>query len=86
MPAPSPPYNVESLKPFFLPRSVAVVGASRERTAVGHRILESLQKGGFTGPIIPVNPHTNDIAGLRTFPSLQAISNPVDLAIVAVPS
>lgn len=83
---PPTPYSVDSLKPFFHPRSVAVVGASRDRTAVGHRIIESLQGGGFTGSIIPVNPHTDEITGLRTFPSLQAIPNPVDLAIIAVPS
>ena len=83
---PPTPYSVDSLKPFFHPRSVAVVGASRDRTAVGHRIIESLQGGGFTGPIIPVNPYTDEIAGLQTFPSLQTIPNPVDLAIVAVPS
>lgn len=78
--------SAESLKPFFYPRSVAVVGASRKQTAVGHRILESLRGGGFTGHIYPVNPHADDIMGLRAFPSLQAIPNPVDLALIAVPS
>jgi acetyl coenzyme A synthetase (ADP forming)-like protein len=86
MSAPSQPYHVESLKPFFHPRSVAVVGASRERTAIGHRIIESLQGGGFTGSIFPVNPHADGIAGLRTFPSLRAIPDPVDLAVIALPS
>jgi len=76
----------ESLKPFFHPHSVAVVGASRNQAAVGHRILESLRGGGFIGLIIPVNPHADEIMGLRAFPSLQAIPNPVDLVIIAVPS
>jgi acyl-CoA synthetase (NDP forming) len=83
----SAPHNrsaVESLKPFFHPRSVAVVGASRDRTGIGHRIIESLQGGGFGGSILPVNPHATEIAGLPTFPSLTAISTPVDLAIIAV--
>lgn len=82
----SPDRGAESLKPFFYPHSVAVVGASRNQAAVGHRILESLRGGGFTGHIIPVNPHADEIMGLRAFPSLQAIPNPVDLAIIAVPS
>lgn len=85
MSAPSQPYKVESLKPFFHPRSVAVVGASRERTAIGHRIIDSLQEGGFRGSIIPVNPHAAEIAGLRAFPSIRAIADPVDLAVIAVP-
>jgi acetate---CoA ligase (ADP-forming) len=78
--------GTESLKPFFYPRSVAVVGASRERTAIGHRIIESLQGGGFQGSIIAVNPHATEIAGLRTFPSLSAIPGLVDLAVIAVPA
>ncbi len=85
----SPPQNrsvVESLKPFFHPRSVAIVGVSRQEGGIGRRVLESLQSGGFTGPIIPVNPHATEIAGLPTFPSLTAILTPVDLAIVAVPA
>ncbi|HXV68238.1 MAG TPA: acetate--CoA ligase family protein, partial [Nitrospira sp.] len=78
--------GIRSLKPFFYPRYVAVVGASREQNAIGHRILVSLQESGFTGSIIPVNPHATEIAGLRAFPSLKAIPDPVDLAVVSVPS
>jgi len=76
----------ESLKPFFCPHTVAVIGASRERTGIGHRILESLLGSGFAGSVIPVNPHATEIAGLRAFPSLTAIRDPIDLAIIAVPS
>ena len=65
------------LKPFFYPRHVAVVGASRKPTGIGHRIIESLQQGGFAGSIVPVNPHATEIAGLRAFPSLRAIPGPV---------
>ncbi|MBH0191027.1 MAG: hypothetical protein HP492_04525 [Nitrospira sp.] len=82
----SPVCGIKSLKPFFHPRSVAIVGVSRQEGGIGRRVLESLQSGGFTGPIIPVNPHATEIAGLPTFPSLTAILTPVDLAIVAVPA
>ncbi|MDR4470744.1 MAG: CoA-binding protein [Nitrospira sp.] len=75
-----------SLKAFFYPYTIALVGATREETGIGHRILESLQNGGFTGSVIPVNPHATEIAGLRTFPSLRDIPSPVDLAIIAVPA
>ena len=78
--------NVESLKPFFYPGSVAVIGASREEASIGYRLLESLQGSHFTGTIIPVNPHATEIAGLRTFPSLQDIPSQVDLAVIAVPA
>ena len=75
-----------SLKPFFYPRHVAVVGASRKPTGIGHRIIESLQQGGFAGSIVPVNPHATEIPGLQAFPSLRAIPGPVDLAVIAVPA
>jgi acetyl coenzyme A synthetase (ADP forming)-like protein len=82
----SPDCGINSLKPFFYPRHVAVVGASRKPTGIGHRIIQSLKEGGFAGSIVPVNPHATEIAGLRAFPSLRAIPGPVDLAIVAVPA
>ena len=78
--------NVESLKPFFYPGSVAVIGASREEASIGYRLLESLQGSHFTGMIVPVNPHATEIAGLRTFPSLRDIPSQVDLAVIAVPA
>jgi acetyl coenzyme A synthetase (ADP forming)-like protein len=77
--------TVDSLKPFFHPRSVAVIGASRNRTHIGYRLLESLQGSRFAGTIIPVNPHATEIAGLSVFPSLRSIPGPVDLALIAVP-
>jgi len=85
MPQPLYRSTVESLKPFFHPRSIAVIGASRETSHIGYRLLESLQEGRFAGTIIPVNPHATEIAGLPVFPSLRAIPGPVDLAIIAVP-
>ena len=86
MTGPSQEYSSGSLKPFFYPHTIALVGATREETGIGHRILESLQNGGFTGSVIPVNPHATEISGLRTFPSLWDIPSPVDLAIIAVPA
>jgi acyl-CoA synthetase (NDP forming) len=77
--------STRSLKPFFCPRSVAVIGASRNNTHIGYRLLESLQGSRFTGTIIPVNPQATEIAGLSAFPSLTAVPGPVDLAIIAVP-
>lgn len=77
--------TIESLKPFFHPRAIAVIGASRHHTHIGYRLIESLQGGRFAGRIIPVNPLATEIAGLSAFPSLQSIPDPVDLALIAVP-
>lgn len=78
--------STASLVPFFHPRSVAVVGASRDTTSIGYRLLEALRASGFTGRIVPVNPNAAEIAGLPASPSLLAVPGPVDLAVIAVPS
>lgn len=75
-----------SLEPLFRPRSVAVVGASRNPDSLGQGIVRNLVEGGFPGPIYPVNPKAGDVLGLPAFPNLQAIPGPVDLAVMTIPS
>jgi acetyl coenzyme A synthetase (ADP forming)-like protein len=75
-----------SIARLLTPRSVAVVGAGRSPSSVGHVVLRNLRAAGFHGPIHPVNPHADEIAGLPTHPDLGASPGPVDLVVVAVPS
>jgi len=77
--------TIASLCPFFQPRSVAVIGASRDPTKIGYRLVQALVSDRFRGPVYPVNPKASEIAGLRAYPSARSIPEPVDLAIVAVP-
>ncbi len=74
-----------SLRPFFQPRSVAVVGASRDSTKIGHRLFKALRINQFPGPIYPVNPKDGVIGGLQAYASLRDVPGPIDLAIIAVP-
>ena len=74
------------LQGFFKPQSVAIVGASRNPAKVGHVILKNLIDGGFKGLIFPVNPETNNLLGLRTYPSLSKIDDSIDLVVIAVPA
>jgi len=74
-----------SLRPFFYPRSVAVIGASRDPTRIGYRIVEALVCNRFRGAICPVNPKAATIAGLTAFPSVTAVPDTVDLAVIVVP-
>ncbi len=73
------------LRPFFEPRSVAVIGASRKPGKPGYQQIENLRRG-FTGPIYPINPNAEQILGLPCFPSIELCPGPVDLAIVLVPA
>ncbi len=63
---------------------MAVVGASVREGSVGHQTLVELVEGGFEGNVHPVNPKYDEVLGLRCHPSLAAIGEPVDLAVLAV--
>jgi len=75
-----------SLQGFFEAKSVAVVGASRNRGKTGHEILVSLIRGGFEGPIWPVNPKADEVEGLRCHPDLKSIGKVPDLVVIVVPA
>jgi acetyl coenzyme A synthetase (ADP forming)-like protein len=77
--------TVASLRPFFRPNAVAEVGASRDPASIGYRLLDALAGGGFPGPIYPVNPKATEIRGLRAYPSVRELPEPVDLGVIAVP-
>jgi acetate---CoA ligase (ADP-forming) len=74
-----------SLRPFFRPQAVAVIGASRDPASIGHRILQALINSRFHGPIYPVNPRAATLAGLGSYPSVRDLPEAVDLAVIAVP-
>ena len=73
------------LDSFFKPKSVAVIGASREEGKTGHSILANIINDKFPGKIFAVNPKASEILGLKTFPSLGNIDSAIDLAIVVIP-
>ena len=66
------------------PRSVAVVGASGRSDSLGEWSLKNLQKGGFAGPIYPVNPGYDELQGLRCYPALGDLPEVPDLVIFGV--
>ena len=70
---------------LFHPRSVAIVGASRDPQKWGFHLLLNVLKGGYAGRIYPVNPREKEILGVSVYPSVPRIPEPVDLAILVVP-
>lgn len=74
------------LEAFFNPKSIAVVGASREEEKVGHRIFRNLVDSGFKGEIYPINPNAETILGYKCYSSIGDIEDDVDLAVVVVPA
>jgi acetyltransferase len=75
-----------ALDPIFSPSSIAIVGASRHRGKIGYEILRNLIVNEYQGTLYPVNPNARSVHGIRAYPSVLQIPDPVDLAIVAVPA
>jgi acetyl coenzyme A synthetase (ADP forming)-like protein len=75
-----------SLGPLFHPRAVAVIGASRRGGTIGNALFHNLLAGGFSGTVYPVHPTAQAIDSVRAYPSVAAIPEPVDLAVIVVPA
>lgn len=78
--------KMANMKTLFDPESVAVIGASDKQAKLGFHVMKSLTRGRFAGRIIPVNPVSHEIMGLKTFPSITDHDGQVDLAIVVLPA
>ena len=74
-----------ALDAILKPRAIAVVGASRSAHTIGHQIFANLVDTGFTGATYPVNPGAHAIHSVRAWPSVSAIPEPVDVAVITVP-
>jgi acyl-CoA synthetase (NDP forming) len=70
---------------LFNPRSIAIIGASDDPTRIGGLPIRFLRQHRFAGKIFPVNPKYAEISGLPCFPSLAAVPEPVDLALIGIP-
>ncbi len=75
----------EALKAILSPSSLALVGVSSRSESLSGVLLANLYAAGFTGVVYPVNPKVRSLRTLRCFPSVAAIPEPVDCAIVMVP-
>jgi acyl-CoA synthetase (NDP forming) len=71
---------------FFKPRGIALIGASANPHKWGFRVLTNMVAGGYQGLICPVNPKGGTLLGLQVYPSLKAIPNSVNLAVITIPA
>lgn len=76
----------EGLDRIFSPRSIAVVGASRHPGKIGYELIHNIIINEYKGRVYPVNPKAEAIHGLPCYPSVAALPEPVDLAIITVPA
>ncbi|HEX9338881.1 MAG TPA: GNAT family N-acetyltransferase, partial [Pseudonocardiaceae bacterium] len=78
--------EARSVHNLLHPRSVAVIGASTEPSKIGYAVLTNLLSADFAGTVYPVNSERRSVRGVRAYPSVLDIPDPVDLAVVAVPA
>ena len=71
---------------FFSPASVAVIGATETTGSVGRTLLWNLISSPFGGTVYPVNPKRSHVLGIRAYPSIGAIPEEVDLAVIVTPA
>ena len=74
------------LHSFFHPKSVAVIGATQTPNTVGKTLTQNLISGKFPGKIYPINPKYDSLYNLKCYPSLEAIDEKIDLAIIITPA
>ena len=76
---------MHNLKNFFTPKSIAIIGASRNPSKVGHVLLKNIIDAKYPGEIYIVNNKADDILGYKSYKSILEINKKIDLAIISVP-
>jgi acetate---CoA ligase (ADP-forming) len=76
---------VASLRPFFAPASLAVIGASRRRGSIGGELFRNILDADFTGAAYPINRKGDPVAGVRAYTAIEELPELVDLAVICVP-
>jgi len=77
---------MSNLSPLLEPRSVAVIGASKNVDKIGYKILKNIVDAGFEGKIFPINPRGGEILGLQAFASILDVPDEIDVAVIVVPA
>ena len=74
------------LDAIFAPRNIAVIGATENLGSVGRTVLWNLVTSPFGGTVFPVNPKRASVLGIKAYPDIASVPEPVDLAVVVTPA
>src|SRR6266849_8274104 len=78
--------NRSSLRSFFSPASVVVVGATDREGSVGGTVVRNLRGGSYKGRVYAVNPRRAELGGVPCYASIRAVPEAVDLVVVVTPA
>jgi len=74
------------LNVFFKPKSIAVVGASKDSQKIGHAALKNILISDYECDLYPINPHEKTILGVPCYKNLTDVKKPIDLVLISVPA
>lgn len=74
-----------TIKNFFYPKSICLVGASTKEKSIGYELLHTISSYGYKGVLYPVNPKADSVLGYKCYKSIDEINDTIDLAIIVVP-
>ncbi len=74
------------IETFSTPKSIAVIGASRETDKLGYSVLNNIVQYGYPGKVYPINPKADEILGLKCYPSVLNVPDPIELAVIVIPA
>ena len=77
--------TTRNLEQLFRPRSIAVIGASARAGALGNIVMHNILEGGFEGPVLPVNPNHQSVAGVLAYPDIEHLPMAPALAVIGTP-
>ena len=91
LPKPEPAHDIlrrrhKALDVFLAPEAVAVIGATETAGSVGRTVLWNLISHVFGGTVFPVNPRRSSVLGIKAYPNIAAVPQPVDLAVIVTPA
>jgi len=79
-------YDQQPLHAIFSPQTVALIGATEKVGSVGRTILWNLISSPFGGTIFPINPKRPNVLGIKAYPSIREVPDPIDLAVIVTPA
>ena len=79
-------YDEQPLDAIFNPQSVALIGATEKPGSVGRTILWNLISSPFGGTVFPINPKRPNVLGIKAYPNIREVPDPIDLAVIVTPA
>jgi acetate---CoA ligase (ADP-forming) len=78
--------SLPDIKYLFEPRSVAIIGASRDKNKIGYKFVENITASGYQGKVYPVNPEGGEILGHKVYKKVEEIDEEIDLVCFVIPA